>query len=93
MMFSPSVTAKSVRPRAKATSVSGAAKSVSPVSWLTILTVIVVIAGWEVITEKVGQYMGAFLILSGLMVGVFAAVDGLLLSPRADAYRGGIRAH
>jgi NADH-quinone oxidoreductase subunit M len=28
--------------------------------------------GWEVITEKVGQYMGAFLILSGLMVGVFA---------------------
>ena len=42
------------------------------------ITVIVVIAGWEVITEKVGQYMGAFLILSGLMVGVFAAVDGLL---------------
>ena len=42
------------------------------------ITVIVVIAGWEVITEKVAQYMGAFLILSGLMVGVFAAVDGLL---------------
>ena len=42
------------------------------------ITVIVVVAGWEVITEKVGQYMGAFLILSGLMVGVFAAVDGLL---------------
>jgi NADH-quinone oxidoreductase subunit M len=42
------------------------------------ITVIVVIAGWEVITERVGQYMGAFLILSGLMVGVFSAVDGLL---------------
>jgi NADH-quinone oxidoreductase subunit M len=42
------------------------------------ITVIVVIAGWEVITERVGQYMGAFLILSGLMVGVFSAADGLL---------------
>ena len=42
------------------------------------ITVVVVIAGWEVITERVNQYMGAFLILSGLMVGVFAAVDGLL---------------
>ncbi len=42
------------------------------------MTVIVVIAGWEVITERVNQYMGAFLILSGLMVGVFAALDGLL---------------
>ncbi|HQR86143.1 MAG: NADH-quinone oxidoreductase subunit M [Burkholderiales bacterium 35-55-47] len=42
------------------------------------ITVIVVIAGWEVITERVNQYMGAFLILSGLMVGVFAAADGML---------------
>jgi NADH-quinone oxidoreductase subunit M len=42
------------------------------------ITVIVVIAGWEVITERVSQYMGAFLILSGLMVGVFSAADGLL---------------
>ncbi|AKJ28439.1 NADH-quinone oxidoreductase subunit M [Caldimonas brevitalea] len=42
------------------------------------ITVIVVIAGWEVITERVNQYMGAFLILSGLMVGVFSALDGLL---------------
>jgi NADH-quinone oxidoreductase subunit M len=50
--------------------------------WFVLLTAfitpIVVIAGWEVITERVHQYMGAFLILSGLMVGVFAAVDGLL---------------
>ena len=42
------------------------------------ITILVVIAGWEVITVRVHQYMGAFLILSGLMVGVFAAVDGLL---------------
>ncbi len=42
------------------------------------ITVIVVIAGWEVITTRVNQYMGAFLILSGLMIGVFAALDGVL---------------
>jgi NADH-quinone oxidoreductase subunit M len=42
------------------------------------ITVIVVIAGWEVVTDRVNQYMGAFLILSGLMVGVFSALDGLL---------------
>ena len=45
--------------------------------WLILLTafitVVVVIAGWEVITERVNQYMGAFLILSGLMIGVFSA--------------------
>lgn len=43
-----------------------------------LITVFVVVAAWEVITEKVAQYMAAFLILSGLMVGVFAATDGLL---------------
>ncbi len=42
------------------------------------ITVIVVIAGWEVIQERVAQYMASFLILSGLMIGVFAALDGLL---------------
>ncbi|MBO9356527.1 NADH-quinone oxidoreductase subunit M [Bordetella petrii] len=42
------------------------------------ITVIVVLAGWEVITSRVSQYMAAFLILSGLMVGVFAALDGML---------------
>jgi len=50
--------------------------------WLVLLTafinLVVVIAGWEVITRKVNQYMGAFLILSGLMIGVFSALDGLL---------------
>ena len=42
------------------------------------ITVIVVIAGWQVITERVAQYMASFLILSGVMIGVFAALDGLL---------------
>ena len=42
------------------------------------INVIVVIAGWEVITRRVNQYMAAFLILSGLMIGVFSALDGLL---------------
>ena len=50
--------------------------------WFVLLTafinVVVVIASWESITKRVNQYMGAFMILSGLMIGVFAALDGLL---------------
>ena len=50
--------------------------------WLVLLTAfitsVVVIAGWEVIKDRVHQYLGAFLILSGLMIGVFAAADGML---------------
>jgi NADH-quinone oxidoreductase subunit M len=42
------------------------------------MTVVVVLAGWQVITDRVALYMGAFLVLSGLMVGVFSALDGLL---------------
>ncbi|UUX94162.1 NADH-quinone oxidoreductase subunit M [Aquabacterium sp. J223] len=42
------------------------------------ITVIVVIAAWEVVTDRAHQYLGAFLILSGLMIGVFCAADGLL---------------
>jgi NADH-quinone oxidoreductase subunit M len=42
------------------------------------VTVLVVIAGWEVIEEKAAQYMAAFLIMSGLMNGIFAALDGVL---------------
>ncbi len=42
------------------------------------ITVIVVIAGWEVIERRVSQYMGAFLILSGVMIGVFCALDAVL---------------
>ena len=44
----------------------------------TFITILVVIAGWEVIQYKVSQYMAAFLILEGLMNGVFSAVDGML---------------
>mgnify|MGYP003583453347 CR=1 FL=1 len=42
------------------------------------ISIIVVIAAWEVIETRVHQYMGAFLILSGLMIGVFCALDGML---------------
>lgn len=42
------------------------------------ITVIVVIASWQSITERVNQYMASFLILSGLMIGVFSALDGML---------------
>ncbi|NMG74760.1 NADH-quinone oxidoreductase subunit M [Aromatoleum diolicum] len=42
------------------------------------ITIIVVIAGWQVIQEKVAQYMAAFLIMSGLMNGIFSALDGIL---------------
>lgn len=41
-------------------------------------TVIVVLAGWEVIQKRVAQYMAAFLIMSGLMIGVFSALDAIL---------------
>ena len=44
----------------------------------TFLTVLVVIAGWTVIEKRVVQYFAAFLIMEGLMVGVFAALDALL---------------
>ncbi|MDH5447209.1 MAG: NADH-quinone oxidoreductase subunit M [Gammaproteobacteria bacterium] len=44
----------------------------------TFMTVIVVIAGWEVIKFKQSQYMAAFLIMEGLMNGVFAALDAAL---------------
>ncbi len=50
--------------------------------WFVLLTafinLVVVIASWESITRRVNQYMGAFLILSGLMIGVFCAIDGML---------------
>jgi len=41
-------------------------------------TVLVVMAGWKVIEKNVAQYMAAFLIMSGLMNGVFAALDAIL---------------
>ena len=44
----------------------------------TFTTVLVIIAGWEVIQKKVSQYFAAFLIMEGLMIGVFAALDSIL---------------
>ena len=43
-----------------------------------LLTPLVVIAGWKAIRLRPAQYFAAFLILEGLMIGVFAALDGLL---------------
>jgi NADH-quinone oxidoreductase subunit M len=43
-----------------------------------LITVVVLISCWQVVTERVAQYCAAFLILSGLMIGVFSALDGLL---------------
>ena len=44
----------------------------------TFITILVVIAGWEVIQYRPSQYMAAFLIMEGVMVGVFAALDAML---------------
>jgi len=44
----------------------------------TFLTPIVVIAGWDVIKTRQSQYFASFLILEGLMIGVFSALDALL---------------
>lgn len=44
----------------------------------TFSTVLVVMAGWEVIQYRVSQYMAAFLIMEGLMIGVFCALDAIL---------------
>jgi len=44
----------------------------------TFTTVLVVIAGWTNVAKRIAQYMGAFLILEGLMIGVFAALDAAL---------------
>ncbi len=44
----------------------------------TFITPLVVIAGWDTITSRPAQYFAAFLILEGLMIGVFCALDGLL---------------
>ena len=44
----------------------------------TFISILVVIAGWEVIQYKPSQYMAAFLMMEGVMVGVFAALDAML---------------
>ncbi|MHB0887701.1 NADH-quinone oxidoreductase subunit M [Acidithiobacillus sp.] len=42
------------------------------------LTILVVISSWTNIQQRVAQYMGAFLIMEGLMIGVFCALDAIL---------------
>jgi NADH-quinone oxidoreductase subunit M len=44
----------------------------------TFLTPMIIVAGWEVIKTRPAQYMAAFLILEGLMIGVFTALDAML---------------
>ncbi|HEY2464882.1 MAG TPA: NADH-quinone oxidoreductase subunit M [Steroidobacteraceae bacterium] len=44
----------------------------------TFTTMLIVIASWQNVEKRVAQYMAAFLILEGLMIGVFAALDGVL---------------
>ena len=44
----------------------------------TFTTVLVILAGWVVIKDRLGMYMGAFLILEGFMIGVFCALDAIL---------------
>ena len=44
----------------------------------TFITPLVVIAGWDSISNRPAQYFAAFLVLEGLMVGVFSALDGML---------------
>ena len=44
----------------------------------TFITPLVVIAGWDTIKARPAQYFAAFLILEGLMIGVFSALDGML---------------
>jgi NADH-quinone oxidoreductase subunit M len=44
----------------------------------TFTTVLIVIASWTNVAKRVAQYFAAFLILEGLMIGVFAALDGAL---------------
>ncbi len=44
----------------------------------TLMTVLVVIAGWEVVQKRPAQYFAAFLLMEGIMIGVFAALDAVL---------------
>jgi NADH-quinone oxidoreductase subunit M len=52
--------------------------SVALILLTTFTTILVVLGAWDAVHEKVNQYMAAFLVLEGLMIGVFAAMDALL---------------
>jgi len=42
------------------------------------VTPLVVVASWESVHSRVGQYLGAFMIMEGIMIGVFSAIDAIL---------------
>ncbi|MDC3317666.1 NADH-quinone oxidoreductase subunit M [bacterium] len=44
----------------------------------TFSSILVLIAGWEVIQTRPAHYMAAFLMMEGLIIGVFSALDGIL---------------
>src|ERR1700761_280968 len=44
----------------------------------TLTTILVILGAWDSVHDKVAQYFAAFLVLEGLMIGVFAAMDALL---------------
>ncbi|MFK7816094.1 MAG: NADH-quinone oxidoreductase subunit M [Gammaproteobacteria bacterium] len=44
----------------------------------TVITVLVIIAAWELARDRITEYLAAFLILEGLMIGVFCALDAIL---------------
>ena len=52
--------------------------SVVLITLTTFTTVVVILASWNSITSKVSQYMAAFLVMQGLLVGVFAAMDAIV---------------
>ncbi|MDR3387775.1 MAG: NADH-quinone oxidoreductase subunit M [Rudaea sp.] len=52
--------------------------SVALILLTTFTTVLVIIGAWDSVHDRVNQYLAAFLVLEGLMVGVFAAMDALL---------------
>ncbi|MBS7457588.1 NADH-quinone oxidoreductase subunit M [Coralloluteibacterium stylophorae] len=52
--------------------------SVALIALTTLTSVLVLVGAWRAIDKRVAQYYGAFLILEGLMIGVFAAMDAML---------------
>ncbi|HEY8010134.1 MAG TPA: NADH-quinone oxidoreductase subunit M [Rudaea sp.] len=52
--------------------------SVALIVLTTFVTVLVILGAWEAVQTRVSQYLAAFLVLEGVMIGVFAAMDALL---------------
>src|ERR1700722_4953037 len=52
--------------------------SIALILLTTFTTILVILGAWDAVHDKVGQYLAAFLVLEGLMIGVFAAMDALL---------------